>query len=152
MTVRRAQHGAPGPDTAHHSKALVQSLIENLVREDMQPLDVARGLQALKEMMGWSNMEMARKTGVLSHDSINNYLNLLDEEPDIQKMVNSGLQYNKRATNEMTTPSSETPRAALSPFHVRQARESGLSPADRAMCCAKPPAKTCPPFRQGRSL
>lgn len=65
---------------------LIQALIENVQREDMSPLDTARGLKALKDVTGWSNREIERR-GIMSNMSISEHLLLLNETEEVQQML-----------------------------------------------------------------
>ena len=98
---------------------LVQALIENVVREDLGPMDTARGLKALQEATGWSAREMARR-GVMGKDYIGRLLLLLDEPEEIQSKL-SGLHGNGCIPG--IHPITER--------HARAARVVGLSDNDR---------------------
>lgn len=66
-------------------QTLIQALIENLQREDMSPLDTARGLKALKEVTGWSNMEIERR-GIMSNAQVGKLLGLLNLPEEAQSL------------------------------------------------------------------
>lgn len=68
--------------------ALIQALIENLQREDMTPMDTARGLAALKAATGWTNRDIAER-GIMSIGQVSKILSLLDQPEEIQHMVKS---------------------------------------------------------------
>ena len=63
--------------------ALIQALIENLVREDMIPYERALGLRDLKTSSGWSGKKISDSLGWKSESSVNNYLALL--KPELQE-------------------------------------------------------------------
>lgn len=69
--------------------ALVQALIENIQREDMQPLDIARALKELMQVKGWNAMD-AERAGVMSHTEVSRYLALLKEPEEILRLVAKG--------------------------------------------------------------
>lgn len=69
--------------------ALIQSLIANVQREDMLPLDKARGLKTIHTVTGFSYREMARR-GIMPRSTIRFYVSLLDEPEEIQSMVEGG--------------------------------------------------------------
>jgi len=69
--------------------ALVQALIENIQREDMQPLDIARALKELMQVKGWNAMD-AERAGVMSHTEVGRYLALLKEPEEILRLVAKG--------------------------------------------------------------
>jgi ParB/RepB/Spo0J family partition protein len=71
------------------SDALVQALIENVQREDMSPLDKARAFRQLMDNTGWSAQDIGRK-GIASGDLVRVLLPLLDESPEIQKLIGTG--------------------------------------------------------------
>lgn len=96
------------------SNVLVQALIENVVREDLGPMDVARGLQALKDATGWSAAEMARQIGI-NQSTIKETLALLNEPESIQ----TRLEDNNRRPS------------AISLKHVAVVRGSGLPNLDK---------------------
>jgi ParB family chromosome partitioning protein len=68
---------------------IVAALIENLQREDLNPMEEALGLHGLKEEFGLSQEELARKIGK-SRSAIANSLRLLSLPPDVQKVVSEG--------------------------------------------------------------
>lgn len=102
------------------SSALVQSLIENVQREDMSPIDQAKALYAIQEETGWSQAEMARR-GIMPRQTISGIMALLRESPKIQSLIEAGL------------PGAGThmPEGRVTPRHVQMARESGLQQDDR---------------------
>lgn len=63
-----------------------QQLIENMQREDLQPLDRARGIVALQDQTGASPRDVAAMLG-LSERTVNNLLDLLDLPRDIGEQV-----------------------------------------------------------------
>lgn len=67
---------------------MIQALIENVQREDMAPLDTARALKALKEMTGWSNMDIERR-GIMLNSRVSEYLSLLNQPDAIKKLLSS---------------------------------------------------------------
>ena len=93
--------------------ALVQALIENLQREDMQPLDKARALKALKDETGWSLGEIERQ-GIISDANASRYLSLLNEPPSVQRLISAG------------NTSGGMPSGTVGVQHVESVRISGL--------------------------
>ena len=96
---------------------LVQALIENVVREDLGPMDTARGLKALQEATGWSIREMGRR-GIMSYSLISRLLLLLEEPKEIQERLIDGDGVTRCNTS-------------VSMRHVTEAREAGLSDNDK---------------------
>lgn len=69
-------------------KALGASLVENLQRADMHPLDKARGLDELTRRLG-SERETARSTG-LTIGTVKKYLRLLRLPEDLRSQLGTG--------------------------------------------------------------
>jgi len=98
--------------------ALIQALIENVQREDMEPIDLAQALADLKTETSWSNMEIERR-GIMPNQTVSRYLSLLNEPPDIQAMIARG------------SPQGVTPEGKITPRHVDQTRQVGLNSPQR---------------------
>jgi ParB family chromosome partitioning protein len=64
------------------------SLIENVHRADMHPLDKARAFQQLNEKYTGNNERVAKETGV-SVSTIRKYLALLDLPPELQDRLST---------------------------------------------------------------
>lgn len=75
---------APQTDEA----ALVRGLLENLHREDLNPVDEARVYKRLRDM-GWTVTRIARETG-RSLPTVTGRLSWLELEPEIQRLVALG--------------------------------------------------------------
>jgi ParB family chromosome partitioning protein len=75
-------------DTAD-AAALEHALVENLHRDDLNPLEEATAYQQLIEDFGLTHDEVARQVG-RSRASISNTLRLLQLPPTIQKLVGEG--------------------------------------------------------------
>lgn len=65
------------------------ALIENLQREDLNPLEEAQGYQSLVETYGLTQDEVAKTVGK-SRPAVTNALRLLSLPPDIRELVNKG--------------------------------------------------------------
>ena len=70
-------------------QALELSLTENLLREDLNPMEVAHGLDALQQKHGLTHEEIAKRLGV-NRSTITNTLRLLRLPPAVQDMVTDG--------------------------------------------------------------
>jgi ParB family chromosome partitioning protein len=70
-------------------KQLEISLIENLHREELNPLEIAQAYQRLLEEAGCTQQELAEKVGK-DRTSVTNYLRLLKLPPEIQGHINNG--------------------------------------------------------------
>ena len=70
-------------------QAMEISLIENLQREDLNPIEEAEGLQALIDKCGFTQEEAAASVGK-SRPAITNSLRLLKLPEDVREMTKSG--------------------------------------------------------------
>jgi ParB family chromosome partitioning protein len=75
-------------DASDH-EALQLALVENLQREDLNPIEEASGYQRLQEEFHWSQEEMAEKVGK-SRPAIANSLRLLALPIEVQQEVSAG--------------------------------------------------------------
>jgi len=71
------------------SRRLVLSLVENLQRENLDPVEEARGIQRLVVEMGLTHEEVAERLGK-SRASISNSLRLLESCPAVTAAIESG--------------------------------------------------------------
>ena len=71
------------------SQALAIALIENLQREDLNPLDEATGIKRLTEEFGMTHAEAADAVG-RSRAAITNALRLLELAPPVQELLREG--------------------------------------------------------------
>jgi ParB family chromosome partitioning protein len=69
--------------------ALAIALIENLQREDLNPLDEAMGIRRLTEEFGMTHAEAAEAVG-RSRAAITNALRLLELAPPVQELLREG--------------------------------------------------------------
>jgi len=89
------------------AELLTQALIENVVREDMQPVDVAKALQQIKLENEWTNEQVGVRFG-MSGSMVGRFFAMLT--PDIKKVVET--------------------QAGLSQEHVSSARAGTEDDAD----------------------
>jgi ParB family chromosome partitioning protein len=75
--------------SASDEEALELALVENLQRQDLNPVDEARGYRGLIEQFGWTHEEIARRLG-RSRAAITNTLRLLKLPQSIQDLVSRG--------------------------------------------------------------
>ncbi len=75
-------------DASDH-EALQLALVENLQREDLNPIEEATGYRRLQEEFHWSQEEMAEKVGK-SRPAIANSLRLLSLPGEVQQEVSAG--------------------------------------------------------------
>ena len=76
-------------DDLGEREAAELTLVENLQREDLNPIDVARGLQQLTRTMGLSHGEAADRIG-RARSTVTNLLRLLELESAVQDLVRDG--------------------------------------------------------------
>src|SRR5437899_9100163 len=74
---------------ASDNEALQLALVENLQREDLNPIEEAGGYRRLQEEFHWSQEEMADKVGK-SRPAITNSIRLLSLPAEVQREVASG--------------------------------------------------------------
>lgn len=67
----------------------VMALIENMQREDLNPLEEAQGLQRLVQEFGWTHEQAAQAVG-RSRSAASNLLRLLQLAPAVQKLLLAG--------------------------------------------------------------
>ncbi|MGD0575519.1 MAG: ParB/RepB/Spo0J family partition protein [Anaerolineales bacterium] len=118
--MRRAglQEAEAFVEAVNDTEVLVQALIENVQREEMFPIDIAKALFAVQEETGWSQKDMARR-GIMGESSIQHYMALLTESPQIQKMIVRGADV------------VGAPKGTVTEHHIRLVRQSGLPQSDR---------------------
>ena len=66
-----------------------ESLIENLLREDLRPIEAANGYQQLMEMNGWTMQQVADALNV-SKGAVSKALSLLKLPEDVRERVEQG--------------------------------------------------------------
>ncbi|MEN0021613.1 MAG: ParB/RepB/Spo0J family partition protein [Planctomycetota bacterium] len=74
---------------ADEESSATLGLIENLQRQDLDPVERARGLRVLKEQFGLSKAAIAERTG-MDRSSVSNLLRILDLSDDILQLVQAG--------------------------------------------------------------
>lgn len=79
---------------------LEQQLVENCLREDLQPIEEARAFSRLMELNHWNGKELAEALRILP-SRISRALALLRLPPDVQRMVDTG-QVASRSAYELS--------------------------------------------------
>ena len=115
------QHGALTP-----SEALEQSLVENLLREDLKPMEQAQAFSDLMDLNKWNGKQVAEALNV-STSKVSRALALLDLPKDVQQRINDG-QLAARSAYELTKLPNESAQREL----VDQAKDGRLSHAKAA--------------------
>lgn len=116
-------------------QALAVSLIENIQREDLNPLEEAAGIQRLLQEFSMTHAEAAQVLG-RSRSAVTNLLRLLDLAPPVRELVAEGRLDMGHARALLALPVARQIELA------REAAERGLSVRDverRAVAGAKPP-------------
>ena len=85
---------------------LEQQLIENLLREDLSPIEQARGFSALMELRGWNGKQVAESLHIPA-STVSRALALLDLPQEIQAKVDSG-ELAARSAYEISKVSDES--------------------------------------------
>jgi ParB family chromosome partitioning protein len=89
--------------TADDTASLEQALVENIQREDLNPLDEAAAYQQLLEDFGLTHEELASRMG-RSRAAISNTLRLFQLPPAVQRLVADGKLSAGHARAILTTP------------------------------------------------
>lgn len=71
------------------AEVLELQMIENLLRDDLSPMDQARGFSALMELNGWNGKQVAESLHIPA-STVSRALALLDLPQDIQQQVDAG--------------------------------------------------------------
>lgn len=74
----------------NRSEILEQQLVENLLRQDLKPLDEARGYSALMELNEWNGKQVAAALNV-STSKVSRALALLDLPEELRRKVETGV-------------------------------------------------------------
>jgi len=69
--------------------ALELALTENLLREDLNPIEAAHGYEVLQQKHGLSHEEIAARLG-LDRSTVTNTLRLLRLPPEVQELISQG--------------------------------------------------------------
>jgi ParB family transcriptional regulator, chromosome partitioning protein len=102
-------------------QSLQTALIENMAREDLNPVDEARACAALVDDLGLSKEELARRLG-RSRSAISNLIRLLDLPDDALELLASGELSEGHGRAILQVPGNEARRAL-----AREAAAQGWS-------------------------
>jgi ParB family transcriptional regulator, chromosome partitioning protein len=109
--------GLPNIDCYFHedgispSEVLEQQLVENLLREDLKPLEEARAFSALMELNAWTGKQVAEALR-LSPSRVSRALALLALPESLQQRIEAG-ELGKTAAYELTKLDNEESRERL---------------------------------------
>lgn len=96
---------------SNDQESLQLSLIENIQREDLNPLEEAKAYQLLQERFGLTQEQIATATGK-ARTTITNVLRLLKLSPQIQEFIKKGL-LNMSQARSLLSLEKEEERLAL---------------------------------------
>lgn len=108
------------------AEVLEEQLVENLLREDLRPIEEARGFAALMELHDWNGKQVAEALH-LPPSKVSRSLALLDLPPDVQERVEAG-ELAARSAYELTKLPDEESRRSL----ADQVAEKGMTQAETA--------------------
>lgn len=135
---RAAQHaGLPTVDCFFHEQPLSNSqilelqLIENLMREDLRPVEEAKAFQSLMDLNNWNGKQLAEALQIPA-SKISRSLALLDLPAEYQQQVDTG-QIAARTAYELSRLVNDTDRDEL----AAQSAEGKLTPAEAAVAVRK---------------
>jgi ParB family chromosome partitioning protein len=120
----------PPANGAGPKDRLLRALVENIQREDMNPVEEARAYQVLRDREGMSIAAIAATCGV-SQGRVDARLALLELEPEIQELVAAGkLPRDQKVTRALLTI--PEPEARLKLAAVLAKRNPGIQTCVRA--------------------
>jgi ParB family chromosome partitioning protein len=133
---------------ADERERLELALVENLVREDLNAIEVARACATLLEDFGQTHAELARRLG-RSRPAVSNLVRLLELPDDVQQMVVDGRLSEGHARAVLGADGARArrhlaERIAAEGLSVRQAEalaRAAASPARAATRRPAPPAE-----------
>ena len=114
---------------------LEQQLVENLLREDLRPIEEARAFSSLMTLHGWNGKQVAKALH-LSESKVSRSLALLDLPRDIQEKVNAGDLAPRAAYEISKVPNDETKRGL-----TQQASSGKLTHTQAVAAAAQTPRK-----------
>ena len=124
------------------------SLIENLQREDLNPIDTAKGYKRLLEECLLTQTQVAQRIGK-DRSSVANTLRILSLPEEVQKLISSG-KLSEGHARAILSLSSEKEQAALSRRVVREGLSvrstEDLAYGKKKTSGSKPKKKTSPAF------
>ncbi|MEA4911212.1 MAG: ParB/RepB/Spo0J family partition protein [Oscillospiraceae bacterium] len=113
-------------------EAMTIALVENLQREDLNPVDEALGYKKLMEVSGLTQEQAAKQVG-RSRPAVANALRLLSLPEDVLGMLREGALTTGHAKAILSIAD-----PALRSAVAKQVSESGMTVRDAEKLCAKP--------------
>lgn len=117
-------------------EAMTIALIENLQREDLDPIEEAEGYQKLMDASGYTQEEISKSVG-RSRPAVSNALRLLSLPPEVQTYVRSGALSTGHAKAILSLPDSGS-RISM----AKKVVDEGLTVRETEKLCSKAPAQT----------
>ena len=105
-------------DAISESEILEQQLIENLLREDLKPMEEARAFASLMELNGWNGKQVAELLS-LSPSRVSRGLALLDLPAEMQRQIEAG-DLRKTAAYELSKLKDDTMRQQVATTSTNQ--------------------------------
>ncbi len=128
------------------SDILGQQLVENLLREDLRPIEEAKAFSALMELQGWNGKQVARALHV-PESKVSRSLALLDLTPEMQAQVEAG-RVAARTAYEITKLPQGTARQGL----AESAAHGKLSHKQAAAAVRQRQGKATPKSRNTKQV
>ncbi|MDA7979495.1 MAG: ParB/RepB/Spo0J family partition protein [Pirellulales bacterium] len=113
------------------SEILEQQLVENLLREDLQPIEQARAFSSLMELNDWNGRQLAEALHI-TPSTVSRALALLDLPQDVQQRVHNG-ELSARTAYEVSKLPDENARRKL----ASQAANGGMTHTQAASAVRK---------------
>jgi len=125
------------------AQVMEYALIENLQREDLNPLEEAQGFRTLMQSCDMTQEDVAKTVGK-SRPAVANSLRLLNLPPEIQKMVGEGVLSAGHARCLLSFPDAESMHRAA------EAAKAGASVRELERMARKANARPRPPRPKSR--
>ncbi len=126
------------------SEAMSVALVENLQREDLNPIEEAEGYRKLSEATGWTQEQIARHVG-RSRPAIANSLRLLSLPDEVIGLLREGKLTTGHA-KAILSIADDTTRVSV----AQMVAEKGLSVREAEKIAQKPPAQQRLPLPSGK--
>jgi ParB family chromosome partitioning protein len=120
------------------AEILEQQLVENLLREDLKPMEQARAFSTLMELNSWNGKQVGEALHI-SASTVSRSLALLDLPEDLQRRINKG-QLAARSAYELSKLPNESPQREL----AQEASHGRLTHAQAALAVKKRKGKSAP--------
>jgi ParB family chromosome partitioning protein len=114
---------------------IVAQLTENIHREDLPPMDIARTLEEIKQIKGFKTQNEVAKSVNKSAAWVSQYMGLLKAVPEVQESVEAG-EMGVGAARQIAALPKEEQKAA-----VKSAKKAAEKEADRKNAKPSKPAK-----------